>query len=50
MCIGRPTPNHQVYILDGHRQPTPVGVPGEICIGGVGLARGYVNLPELTAE
>jgi acyl-coenzyme A synthetase/AMP-(fatty) acid ligase/acyl carrier protein len=50
MCIGRPTPNHELYILHGHRQPAPVGVPGEICIGGVGLARGYVNLPELTAE
>ena len=50
MCIGRPTPNHEVYILDDHRQPAPIGVPGEICIGGVGLARGYVNLPELTAE
>jgi amino acid adenylation domain-containing protein len=50
MCLGRPTPNHEVYILDAHRQPVPIGVPGEICIGGVGLARGYVNLPELTAE
>ena len=48
--IGRPTPNHQVFILDPHQTPVPVGVPGEIYIGGAGLARGYHKRPELTAE
>src|SRR5205807_6357287 len=42
--------NTQVYILDKHLQPMPIGVPGEVCISGDGLARGYLNRPELTTE
>ncbi|WP_437561756.1 amino acid adenylation domain-containing protein [Sorangium sp. So ce542] len=47
--IGRPLPNTQVYVLDGRGQPAPVGIPGELHIGGVGLARGYLNRDDLTA-
>ncbi|MCI0624646.1 MAG: amino acid adenylation domain-containing protein [Acidobacteria bacterium] len=48
--IGAPIPDLQVYILDGRMQPVPLGVPGEIYVGGAGLARGYLNRAELTAE
>jgi len=50
VLVGRPVDNTQIYILDVRQQPTPIGVPGEICIAGAGVARGYLHRPELTAE
>jgi amino acid adenylation domain-containing protein len=48
--IGQPLPNLRIYILDAYNQLLPYGIPGELCIAGVGLARGYLNRPETTAE
>ena len=48
--IGKPIANMKIHILDSRMQPVPIGVPGELVIGGAGVARGYLNRPELSAE
>ena len=48
--IGRPIPGANIYIVDRHLRPLPIGIPGEICVGGDGVARGYLENPELTAS
>jgi amino acid adenylation domain-containing protein len=50
LTIGRPIQNTRIYVLERTGQPSPIGVPGELCIAGEGVARGYHNRPELTAE
>ena len=50
ISIGKPIANTQVYIVDPQMQPVPAGVPGELLIGGLGVARGYLDRPELSAE
>lgn len=49
-CIGKPIPNYTAYVLDKNLNPVPIGVIGELYIGGIGVSRGYINRPEQTAQ
>lgn len=49
VSVGAPIDNMELYVLDKHLRPVPIGIPGELCVGGANLARGYLNHPELTA-
>ncbi|HEU4770366.1 MAG TPA: amino acid adenylation domain-containing protein [Pyrinomonadaceae bacterium] len=49
-AIGAPISNTKLYVLNSQQSPVPVGVPGELCIGGISVSRGYLNRPEITAE
>ncbi|MCP5064702.1 MAG: amino acid adenylation domain-containing protein, partial [Ignavibacteriae bacterium] len=48
--IGKAIPNFEMFILDSELFPVGIGIPGELCVGGIGLARGYINQPDLTSE
>jgi amino acid adenylation domain-containing protein len=48
--IGQPIPDLRIHLLDARQQQVPIGVPGEICVGGAGVARGYLNRPDLTVQ
>lgn len=50
LTIGKPTPNNTVYVLDEDMKPVPIGATGLMWAGGAGITRGYVNLPDKTAE
>ncbi len=50
LTIGKPNPNTNLYILDGDENPVKIGEPGLMWVGGAGVSRGYLNLPELTAK
>ncbi len=50
LLLGQPLPNTRGYVLDREMEPLPIGAVGELCIGGAGVARGYLNMPDLTAE
>ena len=50
MSIGKPLPNTTVYVLDDEELPVPIGSKGTMWVGGAGVSRGYINLPELTLK
>jgi non-ribosomal peptide synthetase component F len=50
LSIGKPVPNTNVYVLDEHENPVPIGQTGLMWVGGVAVSRGYLNLPQLTSS